>query len=139
LHVAIAPDIAMEVTCCGWDEVTDRGHPLEQWQNLSVSRTSFSVEVTITATELYKGLLVKPSLATNIQDVFILYSLFQHVSANLMAILKRIIQNIKGSCYFYNGPIVLSTNMCESCRQLIAVVFLCIKVKLNLIQKEFNT
>jgi hypothetical protein len=65
----------------------------------------------------YQGLLVKPSFATNVQDVFILYSLSQHVSAYLMAILRRIVQNIKGSCYFYNGFVVFSTTAI-SCLQL---------------------
>jgi hypothetical protein len=58
---------------------------------------------------------------------FYLCSLSQHVSAYLMAVLRRIIQNIKRSCYFYNGSVVFSTIMCVSCRKLIAVVFLCIK------------
>jgi hypothetical protein len=43
-----------------------------------------------------------------------------------MAIFKRIVQNIKRSCYFYNGSVVL-VQLCVSCRQIIAVVFLCIK------------
>jgi hypothetical protein len=71
----------------------------------------------------YQGLLVKPSFATNVQDVFIVCSLSQHVSAYLMAILMQIIQNIKRTCYFYNGSVVFSIIICESCRQLIAVVF----------------
>jgi hypothetical protein len=44
-----------------------------------------------------------------------------------MAILKRIIQNNKRSCYFYNGSVVFSTIMCVSRRLLIVVVFPCIK------------
>jgi hypothetical protein len=68
---------------------------------------------------------------------FILYSLSQHVSAYLMAILRWIVQNIKRSFYFYNGSVVFSTIMCESCRQLIAIVFLCIAF-LNMLLKYLN-
>jgi hypothetical protein len=42
--------------------------------------------------------------------MFYLYSLSRHVSAYLMAILRRIVQNIKRSFYFYNGSVVFSTN-----------------------------
>jgi hypothetical protein len=31
-----------------------------------------------------------------------------------MAILRRIVQNIKRGCYFYNGSVVFSTVMCVS-------------------------
>jgi hypothetical protein len=54
----------------------------------------------------YQGLSVKQSSATNVQDIFILYTLSQHVSAYLMAILRRIVQNIQRSCYSYNGSFV---------------------------------
>jgi hypothetical protein len=40
---------------------------------------------------------------------FYLYSLSRHVSAYLMAILKRIVQNIKRSCYFYINKNILNT------------------------------
>jgi hypothetical protein len=64
-----------------------------------------------TATVVFKYFLhdlsVKPPSATNVQDVFILYSLSQHVSAYLMAILKQIVQIIQRSRYSYNGADVL--------------------------------
>jgi hypothetical protein len=44
-----------------------------------------------------------------------------------MAILRRIVQIIKRSFYFYNRSVVFSIIRCESCRQLIAVVFVCIQ------------
>jgi hypothetical protein len=37
---------------------------------------------------------------------FYFYSLTRHVSAYLMAILRRIVQNIKRRCYLYNGSIL---------------------------------
>jgi hypothetical protein len=44
----------------------------------------------------------KTVLRNECSRCFYLYSLTQHVSAYLMAILKRIIQNIESSRYFYN-------------------------------------
>jgi hypothetical protein len=55
---------------------------------------------------------------------FYLYSLSQHVSAYLMAILRRIVELVKRSYHFYNGSVVFSIIMCVSCRQLIAVVYI---------------
>jgi hypothetical protein len=44
-----------------------------------------------------------------------------------MAILRRIVQNNKRSCYFYNGSFVFSTILCVSCMQLIALFFFVLK------------
>jgi hypothetical protein len=76
-----------------------------------------------------QGLSVKPSSATNVQGVFIYTLLSQHVSAYLMAILKRIVQITQRSYYSYNGSVVFSTITCVSCRQLLPLFFLCINFK----------
>jgi hypothetical protein len=50
-------------------------------------------------------LTVKTVLRNECSKYFYLYSLSQHVSAYLMAIPRRIVQNIERSCYFYNGSV----------------------------------
>jgi hypothetical protein len=76
---------------------------------------------------IYIRFVSKLVLCNKYSRYFYLYSLSRHVSAYLMAILRRIVQHIKRNCYFYKGSAVFSTIVCVSCRQLIAVVFLCIK------------
>jgi hypothetical protein len=54
----------------------------------------------------------KTVLRNEYSRCFYLYFLSQNVSAYLMAILRRILQNNKISCYFYNGYVVFSAIMC---------------------------
>jgi hypothetical protein len=55
----------------------------------------------------YQGLLVKQSFATNVQDVYILYSLSQHVSAYLMAILGESYKILKEVAISTTDPLCL--------------------------------
>jgi hypothetical protein len=82
------------------------------------------VDVLVVVVMVLLRIVSKTLLRSEYSRCFYLYSLSQHVSSYLMAILRRIAQNIKRSCYFYNGSIVLSIIMCVSCRQVIVVVFL---------------
>jgi hypothetical protein len=66
----------------------------------------------------YSRFVSKTVLRNKCSRCFYLYSLSHHVSAYLMAILKRIVQIIQRSCYSYNGSVVFSTIICVSCRQL---------------------
>jgi hypothetical protein len=66
----------------------------------------------------------KTALRNEYSRCFYFILLSQYVSTYLMAIIRRIVQNIKISCYFYNRSVVFSTIMCASCRQLIALVYL---------------
>jgi hypothetical protein len=60
-----------------------------------------------------------------------IHILSQHVSANLMAILTRILQIIQRSYYSYNGSVVFSTNLITyvSCWQLLPLFLFMLKFK----------
>jgi hypothetical protein len=103
---------------------------------INIQLTIFIMGLCILLRVLSRFVSKKTVLRNEYSRCFYLYSLSQHVSAYLMAILKWIVQNIKRSCYFYNGFVVFSAIMCVNCRQLISIVFLFIKF-LNILLKYY--
>jgi hypothetical protein len=74
--------------------------------------------------------VVNETVLRNVCLRYFIHMLLQHVSAYLMAILRRIVQIIQRGYYSYSGSVVFSTKFNYVCKLLaaIAVVFVYIKI-----------